>query len=269
LNSEDEYATKRMFKEKQKTVVKAKDKKLWKEKCTVSDCKGDCGLFCPQGSSKSGVAKVAKTLKKKVKAKEKQPVKTEKKESLVNGARFNTSHVAKSIGRAETESASMNCTLLWNGLILCSHIFAKGEDVVTIMIGSVSKLFNKAEFMTVGNDLMFLKNITKHFPGVKFLRSSRPYVGQKVRVVSYDSEEDMKKELSHDDSGKIRAVICEEDEEKGWYNISSIDGSCGSPVVDVDGKVVGFHNFTNSTETTGFIPVTDIICKKSTGSSTF
>jgi len=272
-SSEEEYANKRsvsLMKEaakKVKTVVPKK--KDWKEKCTVSGCKGDCGLYCPQGSSKAGVAKAAKAIKKKVKAKEVKPVKTEKKESLVNGKRFNVSHVAKSIGRADTESNSMNCTLLWNGLILCSHIFAKGEDVVTVMVGSVSKVLKKIDFITIGNDLMFYKNITKEFPGVKFLRASRPYVGQKVRVISYDSEEDMKKGITHDDSGKIRSVIVEENEEKGWYDISSIDGSCASPVVDVDGKVVGFHNFTNGSETTGFIPLTDMISQKAAGSSTF
>jgi S1-C subfamily serine protease len=56
--------------------------------------------------------------------------------------------------------------------------------------------------------------------------------------------------------------------ERAIYGVSSVDGNCGAPVVNVDGKVIGFHNFTNSV-TTGFIPITDNIVMIATGNRNF
>jgi hypothetical protein len=54
-------------------------------------------------------------------------------------------------------------------------------------------------------------------------------------------------------------------EERAYYKCSSVDGNCGAPVVNVNGKVVGVHNATTSYETV-FIPFTNLGCQKATGS---
>jgi len=261
-----EYIAKQKQTPESKSVEKdSKIKKVYLKKCTDVNCKKNCGLF----HSKVAAAKAVKAQKKVLSATKKKKVKVEKKESLVNGPRFDVSAVPNSIAWATSGDSHMNATLLWGGLMLCAHLFEKASETVEITIDGVSKTLKKSDFTSVGNDLLFFKHIKNVFPDVKFLRAAVSRVGEKICLIAYDSLEDQKQKKYHCDAGKITSILTEKGEEKAYYTVSSVKGCCGAPVVNVNGKVVGFHNFTTSVDT-GFIPVTKEICQLATGAtSTF
>jgi hypothetical protein len=242
--------------------------------CKDQGCDKSCGNVHRKPNVARAVAKVAAAQKKKdvvVAGKTVATPSTPKKEALVNGERYINVDVNKSIGYAVAGKNSMNCTFIWQGIVLCAHLFAGVGSAITITCGGVVGTFKKEDFIEIGNDLLFLKSnfVNKVFTKATFLRSSVPVVGEKVKLIAYDSVADEAAGKYRDDSGKVKSIVTTPGEEKAYSSYSSVDGCCGAPVVNVNGKVVGFHNFTTSIDT-GFIPVSKTVVSLATGtSSTF
>ncbi len=239
-------------------------------------CDKEMGLVCdlhyrPTPKVQKEAAKPAKP-QEKSESSPAQPATvkiTEKKEALVNGPRFNVSKVPDSVGYAEVSTAdktsTMNFTFVWNGMYVSKHIFHAGATEIKFSWGSECVVYKRTEGKDIGNDsLLFPRG--QYFPSAVFLRSALPKVAEKCMVISYDSKEQMLKKEWMQDATTVTSVNAEGGAEKAYYSASTVAGSCASPVVNVDGKVIGFHNFTSSV-VTGFIPVTTLMVAKATGSA--
>jgi hypothetical protein len=208
------------------------------------------------------------TNKPTVQSEEKYP---EKKEALVNGPRFDISKVPNSMGYATVQSdtthCAMNCTFVWNGMYVSKHIFPKDSiesTEITFHFGDESRSRQRSAGKEIGNDSLWFPRGSA-FSGATLLRTALPVVGEKVVVLSYDSVENMKDRAFMQDATVVQSVDATSNAEKAYYAASTVMGSCGAPVVNSSGKVVGFHNFTSSVAT-GFIPITALMVQKATGS---
>jgi len=98
------------------------------------------------------------------------------------------------------------------------------------------------------------------------LRWASTKVGEKVKLIAYASRAEALAGKFCDDSGVVKMLVVNPNEERAYYKVSSVDGNCGAPVVNTEGRVVGWHNATTATDTV-FIPCTALACQKATGSA--
>jgi hypothetical protein len=234
---------------------KSEDKEA---KCIVANCDRKCGKWHPAVSDKA-----AKRAAKKKAAKAKRL--NEAKESQVNGSPTRPGTVCGSIGWAETKSSAMNFTCVYGGLVVCGHIFAKDDSDIRFSYGCLSTVVPRSEGKIVGNDLLYFKfpkgllvqnKSGQSIPAMASLRCAKPAVGEKVSIVSYESHKDCLERSPSVDQGRVALLDFDKGREKGLASYSSKDGYCGSPILNVHGHCVGFHNATTTTQTI-FIPVSD------------
>jgi hypothetical protein len=95
-------------------------------------------------------------------------------------------------------------------------------------------------------------------------RSAYPKVGEKCTLIAYESRQRFLDRDFSADSGSFLEISEVPGKERALYTLSSISGLCGAPVVNTDGKVVGFHNFTAG-HVTGCVPVTAHIVNSASG----
>lgn len=240
----------------QKTIASHKrelDKKAgpqnWHKYATCNKCHkvGHVKIFCPPDS------------------------KHEKPEALVNGPRFDVSHVKQAIGWAEVRHngilSNMNCVAVWNGFRVCEHIFIDGSNTVTFSYGDVEVSTSRDKGKKIGNDSLFFPR-TKEFEPLKHikpLQTALPVQGAKVRLIAFDSKEDQKNGRDKSDDGIVKCIIDTPGQERAYVGYSSVNGSCTGPVVDVNGKLVGIHNATAATDNV-FVPITAHMVHVATGS---
>jgi len=190
----------------------------------------------------------------------------EVQEALVNGPAFQVSSVPNSIGWAATKVAGQNCTFVLNGIAVSRHVFGKEEgkyDEITFKKGDESITCMRHEAKDIGYDTLWFSRKSS-FKTVPQLHAGVPRLGH-CMLLRYQTEEAMKENKWVPSSGSVKSIISDAGAEKAYYNCSSEAGACGAPVVNEFGHVIGFHNFTSSTET-GFIPLTALMVAKATGS---
>jgi hypothetical protein len=258
--------------------------------CTVQDCSKKCGN--PHKKDKNPATKFTKVkgASDKKKAAEKKTecrnfkekgtcsygdkcrFKHEKKEALVNGPQFAEGKfpVHESIMIAKTDKNRMCAVRIWNGIATMAHIFKDCVvDAITFSKGDCKVELKKEEGKLVGRDLLFFpySGVGKEgaIAKMRSLRAADPVVGKKSMLVTYTTEEDCAKANAKRDIGVIKSVEREPMKERALYTASSMEGNCGSPVIDTDGRVIGFHDATLGTENV-FIPITPAIVALATGS---
>lgn len=187
------------------------------------------------------------------------------KEALVNGPQFKTKQLQDSIGWAVVTSGgktvSMNCTAMWTSVYVSGHIFAEGGDSITFEFKAGSYTCAKSSGRLLGNDSMFFPLPSFKVPQ---LRAGTYKIGDKCMLICRNCP------VSQDDSlvvsqGVLREVITTENNERAYATYNSINGNCGAPVINSEGKVIGWHN-ANSGKDNMFIPVTPTLCRKVTSS---
>lgn len=216
------------------------------EKCMVANCDRRCGNW-HNNSPKRNLIRIKKTLK----------------EALVNGERFDCSHVPKSIGIMEHVGGKICCTFIWNGIYVQGHNMDSPDGKFKITCNGITKEYCNSDCIKIADDSFFINpaKVQKDFVGIKFLSAAEPRVGEKCKMISFDNNEDLAIGRFKQDDSIVKSVCVEEGHEQAYYKVSSIKGSCGSPVVNVNGKVIGFHNGTSAIDTF-FIPVTKLMIQK-------
>jgi hypothetical protein len=274
------------------------------KKCALAQCNGKCGDF---HDVKKAAKKVVKAAEKapdvcayckkvdhkfadcpKIAAKEKAaaekkallvptPTTTseeksyEKKEGLVNGPRFDSTTAAKSVGVSQVTTAGsqlvrMCATMALNGIITCLHIFDQGGDKITFGFGADVEEVSRSNGKVIGRDLLWFPRPAK-FSAVPMLRASKPNVGEKIELVTFDSVEDCASGRYKHDAGLVKSLLTDKvGDERGYASYSSVSGNCGSPILNTNGKVVGFHTATTSVDTV-FSPITAHVVHSATGST--
>jgi hypothetical protein len=206
---------------------------------------------------------------------EKAADKLEKQEASVNGARFDTHKVLRSLGWAQTDKGKGCCfCATLNGLYVPEHLLKKDatvlEDATTVTVFHpaypAGVTMSAAKATNIGRDSMILPRPSAWtHEMVPSLGATSAQVAAKVKLIAFDSLDDCLKGRFRDDSGLIKTVTANPGQERAVYVVSSADGNCGAPVVTTDGLVCGFHNSTSVSYTT-FVPVTKLMVAKATGS---
>jgi hypothetical protein len=195
-----------------------------------------------------------------------------KKEAAVNGPQFATGHVLSSVGWAEKPSGSgTNFTACLNGVVVPEHLFKKEDESVTLYHTAYPNGVKclKSAAKKIGNDtLYFARPAGWAVDKVRDLRTADGSVGSKVELLTYADKASAIAgfEKHHHDSSVVKSIMSNPGEEKAWYRSSTRAGSCGSPVVNTDGKVIGFHNATTAVDTV-FIPLTAVMRTLACGSN--
>jgi hypothetical protein len=215
--------------------------------------------------------KLKKLLAEKTKSESKDAdkPKTEKSEAKINGEQYRTQDVAKSTGWAECGHKEINFTACLNGLIISGHLLVEGESHITFYHAVCAKEGLKIPVekgKKIARDtLLFPRPPAWSAEDCPNLRTSSPVVGEKVKLIAYPDRAAALLGRPSDDSGVVKAVIALPNEERGFYNVSSVDGNCGAPACNASGKVVGWHNATTDRETV-FIPCTALVVQLATSS---
>jgi len=197
----------------------------------------------------------------------------EQKEALVNGPRYKPLDIAKSIGwivakRPDGSENHMNATFAMNGVFVSQHLFktvpsgAVDLDSATLywMDGEVELKYKDCK--VVGRDLVFFNRPGKcqQVPNLR-IDDQKLAGGDEVNSVAFDSLETMKKNSPSVKSGRVITVHRVEGDELAEYSLSTQPGHCTSPVINQNGRLVGFHNA--ATDSCGrFIPLTEVISAK-------
>jgi hypothetical protein len=148
----------------------------------------------------------------------------------------------------------MCCTIAFNCIIVCAHIFRVGGDSITFRLrkadGSIIEIVRKrSQYKKIGWDLYAFRLPQEH----KFfqLRSALPSVRDVVFLPAYNSNDSFSKNEHVVSDGAIRTIINADDAKdidglckarKCYYTASTVDGNCSAPVCNRDGKLIGLHN---------------------------
>jgi hypothetical protein len=201
----------------------------------------------------------------------------EKQEAMVNGERFRTASVVKSLGWVETNDGRGSCfCACWNGLYIPEHLVLK--DATHLVSAETVTLFHAeypngiqvkvADAKKIGRDSLILSRPAgwdhKLVPNLGW---TNPKVAAKVKLIAFASRAEALAGQCHDDAGVVKSIVSMPDQERAVYSCSSVDGNCGAPVVSTEGKLVGWHNSTIGNVATTFIPATSLMCQKATGSA--
>jgi hypothetical protein len=203
---------------------------------------------------------------------------TQKEESAINGKRFKLGNVQSAVGLARIDTRCLNANLIWNGIVVCEHIFKKEDDVIKFQFrnaqGLVEHSVERKAGKKLSHDLMWF-TLPESLKGFPQLKHRLPTSGMKVSLYAYDSDEDFAKmDISHDAAKILRMEdVCDSmsltsvsKHKVGVYKLSSVDGNCSGVVVDSEsGKVVGFHNATRGGVENLFLAITPQIVSVVTG----
>jgi len=271
-------------------------------KCIVANCDGKCGKRhtnrSPAAQSGAAIkaAKRAQYYKAKVIAEAKalaaqqlidyqQQVNEsflrakvrgddEKNETLINGPLFSPVAVAKCVGWATVDSGGeqhgMNCALVWNGVVVCEHLFTdfdKQEPNLTAKFyfgANIQFSWPQSKGKRIGHDLLWFPR-TAALHGYGCLRADKPIIGKKVRLVTYLNLDKLLLGEYCVAEGHVQHIVPLDAERfadgsvingvKAYVTYSSQGGCCSSPVVDETGRVVGFHNAGGKLNV--FLPITN------------
>jgi len=215
----------------------------------------------------------------------------QKKEAIVNGQPFVVNRPLASVGVAfiklgskPTDFVATNCTFVLGGVVIPRHLFQKDMNSNNEVVDPEKEVTICAKAIKGENPYMY--EVKKFKDGVEFINDhllfttkfSSEFVPQlrinsdikahdKVKVMYWDVKSVMnnntesdpiiifKKMKMFEDASSVMEVDFREMFERATYHCSTEGGACGAPVFDVNGKVCGFHNFTNTTYT-GFVPLT-------------
>jgi len=259
-------------------VKKGLDKKHPKGKCSVCGVVGHVGKSCPDKKShpcyffKKGNCKLGDKC-------EFLHTSAAKQESAINGKRFSLGKVQGAVGLARIGTRCLNANLIWNGIVVCEHIFKEENDEIKFSFRHNGKIVEHSVKRSSGKKLSYdllwfaRPDSFKEFPT---LYHSMPSPGRKVALFAYDSDEAFLTSDISFDAGKIirmedvcdsMSLTCVSKHKVGIYKLSSIDGNCSGVVVDAEsGKVVGFHNATRVGIENVFLAITPQIVSMATGS---
>jgi len=260
-----------------KKVKKNLDKKHPKGKCSVCGKEGHVGKSCPDKGShpcyffNKGNCKLGDKCEFLHKPKDAQ-------ESAVNGKRFAIGKVQGAVGLARIGTRCLNATMIWNGIVVCEHIFKSESDNIKFSFRYDGKFVehsvDRKEGKKLSYDLLFFArpDSLKEFPQ---MNHAFPVVGRKVALYAYDSDEafltssigfDAAKIIRMEDAVDSMSLTSTTKHKVGVYKLSSIDGNCSGAVVDAEsGKVVGFHNATRGGVENLFLAITPQIVSVATG----
>jgi hypothetical protein len=224
-------------------------------RCSVKNCDKKCGNYHDVKREKKNKSRSQKKVLDKKHKDQKTPP---KQEGASTGPRFEVGKVLKSVGWAtvtgDTGSMSMCCTIAFNCIIVCAHIFRVGGDLITFRLrnvdGTIIEIVRKrSQYKKIGWDLYAFRLPQEH----KFhqLRGAQPSARDVVFLPAYNSKDSFDKNEHVVSDGVIRTVINVDDAKdvdgsvkatKCYYTASSVDGNCSAPVCNRDGKLVALHN---------------------------
>lgn len=195
--------------------------------------------------------------------------KKHQREAILNAPQFHYDNLKESIGWAYAGNADlnaqMNCTAVWNGVVLCKHLFDTAKaDEATCFIGDNEFKLTLKDGKLIGNDLLFFR--TPKGVSLKYARTAVTKAGAPVALLAYLNKEFRDKRSIAHSEGVTKVVITDENIEKAFATYSSVSGNCAAPVCDEFGRVVGFHNGTSQVDNF-FIPITPCIVQKATSST--
>ena len=230
-----------------------------------------CTLLTTQMAKQDKIKKEAE-LKKKIEAVTdilKRPVETKGaqmyKEALINGPQFKTKNAQESIGWATVRSGgkltSMNCTAMWSSVYVSAHIFQQGGESITFEFKSGVYTCAKSAGRQCANDSLF-------FPLPQFtlpqLRAGTFKVGDKCMLICRNGPIGDGNDVVMS-QGVVREFTLQVGNERAYSSYNSVSGNCGAPVINSEGKVIGWHN-AHVGKDNMFIPVSPDICRKVTSS---
>jgi len=247
-------------------------------KCSVCGSVGHVGKSCPDKKShpcyffEKGNCKLGDKC-------EFLHVAKDKNESAINGKRFSLGKVQGAVGLARIGTRCLNANLMWNGIVVCEHIFKEENDKIKFSFRLDGKVLEHSIERKSGKklsyDLLWFAR-PDSFKDLPSLHHSMPAPGRKVALFAYDSDEQfMTGDISFD-AGRVLRIedACDSmslssvsKHKVGIYKLSSIDGNCSGVVVDAEsGRVVGFHNATRGGVENVFLAITPQIVSAATGS---
>ncbi len=247
-------------------------------KCSICGAIGHTGKSCPNKRSHPCYFFTTKgNCKFGDKCEFLHPAK-DQKESAVNGKRFSLGKVQSAVGLARIDNRALNAVLMWNGIIVCAHIFKFTYEEIKFQFRQGGELFEHTAKRDVGkkigHDLLWFPKPST-FDKLPTLHHSLPSPGQKVALFAYDSDEQFLNNDISFDAGRILRLEDAADSigiagvskhKVGIYKLSSIDGNCTGVVVNAEnGKVVGFHNATRGGIENVFLAITPEIVSAVTG----
>jgi hypothetical protein len=207
---------------------------------------------------------------------QKKTAQSDYKEALVNGQRFRTANVVRSIGWAEGSTGKACCfTACLNGLYVPDHLVSKDAghaeraEFVTLYHAEYPEgvQMKVADMKKIGNDSLWMPRPASYsHEKVPNRKWNNPKVGAKIKLIAFATRAEALSGDYHDDSSIIQSVVSNPGQEKAIYKLSSVDGNCGAAVVDCDGNLVGWHNATGAGYTV-FIPCTSMVVQTATGSA--
>jgi len=86
-----------------------------------------------------------------------------------------------------------------------------------------------------------------------------------VILIAYDSASKASDKAFVIGEGRVQRTIKTVGHERAYCTYNSVQGNCGAPALNPQGKVVGFHNANAGTENV-FIPITKDLAHSATGS---
>jgi hypothetical protein len=178
-------------------------------------------------------------------------------EARHNGERMVvTAQMIESLGWATTTLGELNCTKIWSGVYVSSHVFGSRptDDMeITISIrdkdgiSTFKSTFGKAKH--IGYDSLYYPIPFKQH---RFMNSStEPKLGEKVTLIAYDTHADFLAGKPKVDVSVINDIIpvqsVDNKQYKGLHSRcltvnSTQEGNCSAPYYNHNGYVVGFHN---------------------------
>jgi len=203
----------------------------------------------------------------------------DKQESAVNGKRFAIGTLQGAVGLARIATRCLNANLMWNGIVVCEHIFKSEGDNIKFSFRHNGVVFehsvDRKDGRKINHDLLWFARPAS-FKDLPSLYHSFPVSGRKVALFAYDSDEDFLTSSISFDAAKILRIedVCDSmslasttKHKVGIYKLSSIDGNCSGVVVDAESnKVVGFHNATRGGVENVFLAITPQMVAAATGS---
>lgn len=190
--------------------------------------------------------------------KDKHPIQIQK-EAMLKGPRFYASKIANSVGWM-VSGMVCNIVMMWNHILTPLHAFNDaGNATLKFWVDGKIEQWecNKRDGFQIHKDVIAFRRPDK-FKGVPCLGDSSV------------SEQDMLTNIAWDDEAKFSAksessyqsVLIRKENDNGVVQNSTQRGCCGSPYVNQQGKVVGWHNASDQTANNYFIMVTADMKKK-------
>jgi len=224
-----------------------------------------------RAKAKGGLDGTIAAMEQRLKALEGPTSGVTQKESHINGAPLTMrANLLKSIGLAFCGAARTQALRIWNGVVVPAHVFKDGGLPTVRVVFKPNEEFIEIELSVNDPRMVAIANDTLYFPtpqllsvpAAKTATVGPAYLTQhdsaRVSLYAWRSQDHLKRgECSYSVGEILTLSSLVEASERATYTCDSEPGFCAGPVVNVHGKVIGFHNATVGGKHNVFIPITE------------